>query len=159
VYFHAENGLLGIGEYPEVGHEDPDLINAGKETVTIKKGGVILPSSMAFSVIRGGHLDMTILGGLQVASNGDLANWIIPGKLVKGMGGAMDLVSSVKRVIVLMALTDKYGDKKFRPTTDLPVTGPKCVSLLISNEAVFEFTHDGVLLKELARGTTVEKLR
>jgi len=114
VYFHAENGLLGIGEYPEVGHEDPDLINAGKETVTIKKGGVILPSSMAFSVIRGGHLDMTILGGLQVAANGDLANWIIPGKLVKGMGGAMDLVSSVKRVIVLMALTDKFGDKKFR---------------------------------------------
>ena len=140
VYFHAENGLLGIGEYPEVGHEDPDLINAGKETVTIKKGGVILPSSMAFSVIRGGHLDMTILGGLQVAQNGDLANWIIPGKLVKGMGGAMDLVSSVKRVIVLMALTDKYGDKKFRKTVDLPVTGPSCVSTLITDQAVFDFT-------------------
>lgn len=133
VYFHAENGLLGIGEYPEVGQEDPDLINAGKETVTIKKGGVILPSSMAFSVIRGGHLDMTILGGLQVAQNGDLANWIIPGKLVKGMGGAMDLVSSVKRVVVLMALTDKYGDKKFRKSVDLPVTGPGCVSTLITD--------------------------
>lgn len=133
VYFHAENGLLGIGEYPEVGHEDPDLINAGKETVTIKKGGVIVPSSMAFGIIRGGHLDMSILGGLQVAQNGDLANWIVPGKMVKGMGGAMDLVSSVKRIIVLMSLTDKFGDKKFRKQTDLPITGPGVVDTLITD--------------------------
>ncbi len=159
VYFHSENGLLGIGEYPEPGHEDPDLINAGKETVTVKKGGVIVPSSMAFSIIRGGHLDVSILGGLQVSQSGDLANWIIPGKLVKGMGGAMDLVSSVKRIIVLMALTDKYGDKKFRRTTDLPVTGPKCVSMLVTDQAVFEFTQNGVLLREVANGVTVEKIR
>jgi len=150
VYFHSENGLLGIGEYPEPGKEDPDLINAGKETVTVKTGGVIVPSSMAFSIIRGGHLDITILGGLQVGANGDLANWIIPGKLVKGMGGAMDLVSSVKRVIVLMALTDKYGDKKFKATTELPVTGPRCVSTLITDKALFDFTPNGVILKEIA---------
>jgi 3-oxoacid CoA-transferase len=132
-YFHSENGLMGTGEYPEAGEEDPDLINAGKETVTIKSGGVIIPSSQAFGIIRGGHLDMSILGGLQVGGNGDLANWIIPGKLVKGMGGAMDLVSSVKKIVCVMALTDKYGDKKFRPTTDLPVTGAGCVSILISD--------------------------
>lgn len=159
VYFHSENGLLGTGGYPDPGQEDPDLINAGKETVTIKKGGVILPSSQAFSVIRGGHLDMTILGGLQVGANGDLANWIIPGKLVKGMGGAMDLVSSVKRVIVLMALTDKFGDKKFRQATDLPVTGPKCVSTLVTDKALFNFTPKGVVLQEVARGLTVENIR
>jgi 3-oxoacid CoA-transferase subunit B len=102
---------------------------------------------------------MSILGGLQVAQNGDLANWIIPGKLVKGMGGAMDLVSSVKRIICLMALTDKYGEKKFRKTTDLPITGPRCVSTLITDQCVFDFTPNGVVLKELANGTTVEKIR
>jgi len=159
VYFHSENGLIGTGEYPEPGHEDPDLINAGKETVTIKKGGVILTSSQAFGVIRGGHLDMSILGGLQVAANGDLANWIIPGKLVKGMGGAMDLVSSVKRIIVVMNLTDKFGDKKFRKTSDLPITGPRCVSTLITDQCVFDFTPNGVVLKEVAEGVTVEKIR
>ena len=159
VYFHSENGLLGTGEYPEPGHEDPDLINAGKETVTIKKGGVIFPSSQAFGIIRGGHLDMSILGGLQVGANGDLANWIIPGKLVKGMGGAMDLVSSVKRIVCVMALTDKFGDKKFRKTTDLPVTGPRCVSTLVSDKAVFDFTPNGVVLKEVAKGVTVEHIR
>ena len=158
-YFHSENGLLGTGKYPEPGQEDPDLINAGKETVTIKSGGVVLPSSAAFSIIRGGHLDMSILGGLQVGANGDLANWIIPGKLVKGMGGAMDLVSSVKKIVVVMALTDKYGDKKFRKSTDLPVTGPRCVSTLISDQAVFDFTPNGVVLKEVARGLTVENIR
>ena len=159
VYFHSENGLLGTGGYPEPGQEDPDLINAGKETVTVKQGGVILPSSQAFGIIRGGHLDMSILGGLQVGANGDLANWIIPGKLVKGMGGAMDLVSSVKRIVCVMSLTDKYGDKKFRPTTDLPVTGPRCVSTLISDQAVFDFTPNGVILKEVAKGLTVENIR
>lgn len=159
VYFHGENGLMGIGEYPDAGHEDPDLINAGKETVTVRPGGAIVQSSMAFSIIRGGHLDVSILGGLQVGQNGDLANWIIPGKLVKGMGGAMDLVSSVKRIIVLMALTDKYGDKKFKKSTDLPVTGKGCVSMLITDQAVFEFTPNGVVLKEVARGNTVEKIR
>lgn len=102
---------------------------------------------------------MTVLGALQVASNGDLSNWIIPGKLVKGMGGAMDLVSSVKRVIVVMALMDKFGDKKFKQTVDLPVTGPRCVSTLITDQAVFDFTPEGVVLKEIARGKTVEDIR
>ena len=159
VYFHSENGLLGIGEYPEPGKEHPDLINAGKETVTVKKGGVIVSSSMAFSIIRGGHLDVSILGGLQVGANGDLSNWIIPGKLVKGMGGAMDLVSSVKKIIVLMGLNDKYGKPKFRQNVTLPVTGPKCVSMLISDKAVFEFKNNGVILKEVAKGLTVENIR
>jgi 3-oxoacid CoA-transferase subunit B len=118
-----------------------------------------LTSSQAFGVIRGGHLDMSILGGLQVAANGDLANWIIPGKLVKGMGGAMDLVSSVKRIVCVMNLTDKFGDKKFRKTTDLPVTGPRCVSTLITDQCVFDFTPNGVVLKEVAEGVTVEKIR
>lgn len=102
---------------------------------------------------------MSILGGLQVGANGDLANWLIPGKMAKGMGGAMDLVSSVKRIIVLMALTDKYGDKKFKQSTDLPITGAKCVSMLITDQAVFEFTPNGVVLKEVARGQTVESIR
>jgi len=158
-YFHSENGLLGTGEYPEAGFEDPDLINAGKETVTVKKGGVIIPSSQAFGIIRGGHLDMSILGGLQVAANGDLANWIIPGKLVKGMGGAMDLVSSVKKIVVVMALTDKFGDKKFKKVSDLPVTGPRCVSTLITDQCVFNFTPNGVVLAEVSDGVTVEKIR
>lgn len=114
VYFHSENGLLGIGEYPDVGEEDPDLINAGKETVTIKKGGAIMHSSMTFDIIRGDHLDISILGGLQVGANGDLSNWVIPGKLIKGMGGAMDLVSSVRRIIVVMSLLDKGGSYKLR---------------------------------------------
>jgi 3-oxoacid CoA-transferase subunit B len=118
-----------------------------------------VPSSQAFAIIRGGHLDMTILGGLQVAQNGDLANWIVPGKLVKGMGGAMDLVSSVKRIVVLMAMTDKYGDKKFIKTTELPVTGPRCVNTLITDKSVFDFTANGVILREVARGVTVENIR
>ena len=114
IYFHSENGLLGTGEYPLPGEEDPDLINAGKETVTVKPGGAFLNTSTAFSIIRGNHLDMSILGGLQVNAMGDLANWIIPGKLVKGMGGAMDLVSSVRNILVLMSMADKKGGMKFK---------------------------------------------
>ena len=159
VFFHGENGLVGIGGYPKPGMEDPDLINAGKETVTVARGGSCVASSMAFSIIRGNHLDVSILGGLEVSANGDLSNWIIPGKLVKGMGGAMDLVASVRRIIVLMNLTDKYGDKKFKKTGTLPITGSKCTSMLIGNEAVFEWTPNGVLLKEVAKGKTVENIR
>jgi 3-oxoacid CoA-transferase subunit B len=132
VYILSENGLLGTGNYPTPGHEDPDLINAGKETVTVKMGGSVVNSSTAFSIIRGNHLALSIIGGMQVNQAGDLANWIIPGKLVKGMGGAMDLVSSVKRIIVVMSLTDKYGEMKFKKSIDLPITGPRCVSLLIT---------------------------
>ena len=159
VIFQGENGLIGIGAYPRPGQEDPDLINAGKESVTVRKGGSIVQSSLSFSMIRGGHLDLSMLGALQVAQNGDICNWIIPGKLVKGIGGAMDLCSCVKKIIVLMALTDKYGDKKFKKQSTLPITGSKCVKMLISNEAVFEFTPNGVILKEVAKGMTVEKIR
>ena len=159
VFFHGENGLMGIGGYPKPGKEDPDTINAGKETVTVRRGGSCVASSMAFSIIRGNHLDLSILGGLEVSANGDLSNWIIPGKLVKGMGGAMDLCASVRKIIVLMNLTDKYGDKKFKKTGVLPITGPGCTSMLIGNEAVFEWKADGVWLKEVAKGKTVENIR
>lgn len=159
VYFHSENGLLGIGEYPELGQEDPDLINAGKESVTVKKGGVIVPSSMAFAIIRGGHLDMSILGGLQVSQTGDLSNWIVPGKLVKGMGGAMDLVSSVKRILCVMSLTDKNGEMKLRKKTDIPITGPNCVSMLITDHGVFEFRDGAVYLKEISKTSSVDRIR
>lgn len=159
VFFHSENGLLGIGEYPTVGHEDPDLINAGKETVTIKTGGAIMPSSITFGIIRGGHLDISILGGLQVSQTGDLANWVIPGKMLKGMGGAMDLVSSVKRIIVVMTLNDKTGGYKLRKSVDWPATGKNCVSTLVTDHGVFNFTPNGLVLSEISRDSNLEKIR
>ncbi len=137
VYLHSENGLLGTSIYPRPGEEDPDLINAGKETVTTRPGAVFLNSSVAFNIIRGGHLDMTILGALEVGENADLANWIIPQKLVRGMGGAMDLVSSTKKVVIVMSLTNKHGEYKLKKKVDLPVTGAQCVTTLITDMGVF----------------------
>jgi len=159
IYFHGENGLIGIGSYPRPGHEDPDLINAGKETITYKQGAATISSSMSFSIIRGQHLDISILGGLEVSSTADLSNWIIPGKLVKGMGGAMDLVSSTKRIIVLMAMTDKYGQPKFLPECSLPVTGKSCVSMLVTDLAVFDFPNGKARLIEIAKDSTIEEVR
>jgi len=161
VYLHSENGLLGTGQYPKPGYEDPDLINAGKETVTIRPGASFIHSSVAFNIIRGGHLGMTILGGLEVGENGDLANWIIPGVLVRGMGGAMDLVATTKKVIVVMSLSNKHGEKKLKKNVSLPVTGQKCVTRLITEQAVFNFDKPKgrVILSEISDDTTLENIR
>ena len=139
VFLHSENGMLGIGPYPEPGDEDSDLINAGKETVTLKTGGCFLNSTEAFSIIRGNHLDLTMLGAFQVSTNGDVANWTIPGKLLKGMGGAMDLISNVKKVFILMSLVDKHGKCKIVNSLDLPATGVGKVNKVITEYGVFKF--------------------
>jgi 3-oxoacid CoA-transferase len=133
VYFHSENGMLGMGPYPRPGQEDPDLINAGKETVTCRKGGVFLKSSDAFLMVRGGHLDLSIIGGLQASQRGDLANWIIPGKMAKGMGGAMDLVAATKRIVVVMSHASKHGEPKILEECSLPLTGKACIKRLITD--------------------------
>lgn len=159
VYFHSENGMLGTDDYPRPGEEDPDLINAGKETVTVRKGATFLSSSDAFSMIRGNHLDLSILGALQVSGNGDLANWMIPGKLVKGMGGAMDLVSNVKKIVITMPMLDKHGKMKLKKKVDLPVTGKACVDLLITDKGVFRFQDGQMTLQEISKDTTVEEIR
>lgn len=159
VYIHSENGLLGMGPYPKPGEEDPDLINAGKETVTVRKGGVFIDSHTAFNLIRGAHLDLSILGGLQVSRYGDLANFMIPGVMAKGIGGAMDLCAGVKRIVVTMTHSNKHGDFKLVNECSLPLTGPRCVSRVITDLAVFDFTKEGPLLVEISRDTNVEEVR
>jgi len=159
VEFQSENGVLGMGPFPFEGEEDADIINAGKQTITTLAGASFFDSAISFSMIRGKHVDLTILGAMEVSQNGDIANWKIPGKMVKGMGGAMDLVASAENIIVAMMHTNKAGESKLLKKCSLPLTGVNCVKKIVTNLALLEITENGFKLLERAKGVSVDEIK